>query len=117
MNHRNLSWVYMLHKHFTHTLPDPPTPRPQAADYLWLDCGRECHRLNCGCSGLLLSAGDSWTQKFSQVFQSLPLDSKLFAQMTHAAPGWILRVAITRISQTESLGTLMVLELFFGYPS
>ena len=34
----------------------------------------------------------------------MPVDSKLFAQMTHSAPGWNLRMAITRVLQTESLG-------------
>lgn len=48
----------------------------------------------------------------AQVFQSLPLDSKLFAQMLLTTPGGCLRMALISVSQNMSLGALLVLGLF-----
>lgn len=94
MNNRNLSWVYCA----SQTLSTALTPECRLALSglgRELECGSTFHGPKCGHPGPLLSVGDQWTRKCSQqTIQSLPLESKLFAQMTHAAPGWILRMAI-----------------------
>ena len=46
------------------------------------------------------------------MLQSLPLDSKLFAQMLPATPGRCLRMVLISVSQNMSLGALLVLDLF-----
>lgn len=72
-------------------------------------------RADCGRSGPLFYAGDWREQKcFQKSVPVFALDSKLFAHMEPSAPGWTLRMAAASVSQAESLGPLMVLQLFFG---
>lgn len=72
-------------------------------------------RADCGRSGPLFYAGDWREQKcFQKSVPVFALDSKLFAHMEPSAPGWTLRMAVASVSQAESLGPLMVLQLFFG---
>lgn len=119
INSRNLSRVHIVFHKTLHTYPVDCRP----ASALWLDSSTEAH---CGtqCRGwvavtqghfLMPGIGGYW----SVLSTGVPMKSCLWTPSSlhrwHmcATPGWNLKMAITRVSWTVSLGALMVLGPFF----